>query len=394
MPDSAPPGRGEEKACLPLAGILVIDFSQFLSGPSASLRLADLGARVIKVERPQTGDICRRLYVSDVMIDGESTVFHAINRNKESFSADLKDSADRERVRKLVARADVILHNFRPGVIERLGFDYASVRTMNPRVVYGWISGYSDTGPWREKPGQDLLLQCLSGLAWFTGNRGAGPVPMGISIVDIYSGAQLVQGILACLLRREHTGLGGLVEISMLESIIDFQFEPLTLYWQDGGREVQRTRSSNAHPLLGAPYGVYETSDGHLALAMGSIIRLGELLGCEPLRRYEDPSEWFEERDAIKEILATHLRQGTTAHWLAILEPADIWCAEVLNYHQLTAHEGYRSIDMEQAIIAGKGRTLKTTRCPIRINGQPIRHAVGAPAIGQHNESINREFGL
>ena len=183
----------------PLDDILVVDFSQFLSGPSASLRLADLGARVIKIERPGTGDICRTLYVSNVVLDGESTVFHAINRNKESFAADLKNPDDAEQIRALVAKADVVMHNFRPGVMERLGFDYESVRKLNPQVVYGVISGYGNEGPWRDKPGQDLLAQSLSGLTWLSGNADDGPVPMGLAVADIYTGAQLTQGILACL---------------------------------------------------------------------------------------------------------------------------------------------------------------------------------------------------
>ena len=218
---------------LPLDGILVVDFSQFLSGPSAALRLADLGARVIKIERTGTGDICRTLYVSNVVLDGESTTFHAINRNKESFAADLKNAADHERVRKLVAQADVVMHNFRPGVMERLGFDYASVRALNPDVVFGVISGYGNEGPWRDKPGQDLLVQSLSGLTWLSGNDGDGPVPMGLSIVDMLAGAQLAQGILACLVQRGINGEGSLVEVSMMESALDFQFEVLTTSMRD-----------------------------------------------------------------------------------------------------------------------------------------------------------------
>jgi len=190
----------------PLEGLLVVDFGQFLSAPSASLRLADLGARVIKIERPAGGDICRQLYVSNVMLDGESTVFHAINRNKESFAADLKIGADRGRVRRLVRQADVVIHNFRPGVIERLGFGHEAVRAANPTVVYGEVSGYGAEGPWRDKPGQDLLAQGLSGLAWLSGAADDAPTPMGLAVVDIFAGVHLAQGILACLVRRAASG--------------------------------------------------------------------------------------------------------------------------------------------------------------------------------------------
>jgi crotonobetainyl-CoA:carnitine CoA-transferase CaiB-like acyl-CoA transferase len=378
----------------PLDGVLVIDFSQFLSGPSAALRLADLGARVIKVERAGTGDICRTLYVSNVVLDGESTTFHAINRNKESFEADLKNDADRARVNKLVAKADVVIHNFRPGVMERLGFDYGSVRSLNPGVVYGLISGYGDEGPWREKAGQDLLLQALSGLTWLSGNDGDGPVPMGLSVVDVFAGAHLVQGIIACLIRRSATGEGGLVEVSMLESALDFQFELLTNYFQDGHEEAKRTTINCAHTHLGAPYGIYETTDGHLALAMSDIPRLGQLLGCTALLGYVEPMTWFDKRDEIKEILSRDLNKKPTAFWLGILEAADIWCAEVLDWEHLTGHEGYRALGMEQTVRRAGGYEYKTTCCPIRMDGAHPKSALGSPKLGEHTEAIAREFGL
>lgn len=372
----------------PLEGILVVDFSQFLSGPSATLRLADLGARVIKVERPETGDICRQLYVSNVDLDGESTVFHAINRNKESYAADLKNPDDLAKIRRLVAKADIVTHNFRPGVIDKLGLDYASVKALNPDVIYGEISGYGKEGPWVGKPGQDLLVQALAGITWLNGNTGDGPVPTGISIVDILAGAHLTQGLLACLLRRAATGQGGLVEISMLESAMDFQFEPLTVFFQDGGQEPQRTASNSAHAYLGAPYGIYQTADGHLALAMGRIPQLGELLDCPALTTFETPTSWFEQRDEIKAILAAHLKTRPTADWLAVLEPADIWCADVMDWHRLLAHEGYKVLGMEQTVRKGDGFTYRTTRCPIRIDGEKPYAPLGSPDIGEHNASI------
>lgn len=397
--ESAPPtvektGVPTGASSLPLAGLLLVDFSQFLSGPSAALRLADLGARVIKIERTGTGDICRTLYVSNVVLDGESTTFHAINRNKESFAADLKNPTDQERVRKLLAKADVVMHNFRPGVMERLGFDYEHVRSFNPKVVYGVISGYGKDGPWREKPGQDLLVQALSGSTWLSGNEGDGPVPMGLSIVDMLAGAQLAQGILACLARRTQTGDGGLVEVSMMESALDFQFEVLTNHFQDGGEEPQRTRSNSAHAYLGAPYGIYKTADGHIGLAMGKIPQLGELLGCPALLNYSEPTSWFKQRDEIKATLAEHLKTKPTAAWLAVLEPADIWCADVLDWPRLAAHEGYKVLGMEQTVERGDGFQYRTTSCPLRVDGKRPLSRLGSPKVGEHTEKIGREFEL
>lgn len=378
----------------PLEGLLVLDFSQFLAGPAAAMRLADLGARVVKIERPRGGDICRQLYITNLGVEGDSTLFHSINRNKEGFSADLKDPEHAAAVRRLVARADVLIENFRPGVMDKLGLGWDSVRDLNPRLVYGSVTGYGTHGPWKDKPGQDLLAQSLSGLAWLSGNADAPPTPMGLAVADLTASAHLVQGLLACLVRRGITGQGGRVEVSLLESVLDLQFEVVTTHLNDGGRPVRRSVESNAHAYLGAPYGIYKTSDGWLALAMGSVPRLGELLACPGLAEFVDPASWFERRDEIKAILRDHLVRKPVAHWLAILEPADIWCAQVLDYASLRASEAYRSLDMEQTVSCPGGSPLETLRCPIRIDGNILKSSRGAPAIGQHNEAITREFNL
>lgn len=377
---------------LPLAGFTVIDFSQFLSGPLTSLRLADLGARVIKIEKPGTGDICRQLYTSDTVLNGTSTVFHAINRNKESIVLDMKNEADCRVIRDLLAKADVVVHNFRPGVMERLGFDYARVREINPTVIYGEISGYGKEGVWATKPGQDLLLQALTGMTWLSGDATDGPVSMGLSIVDMFAGANLCSGILACLYRRAVQQIGAHVHVSMLDSAVDIQFETVTTYFRDGQLLPQRSEVSNAHAYLAAPYGVYGTKDGFLALAMGSIPLLGKLLGCPELEHYADGEQAFIERDAIKTILRQHLATEPTSHWLGILEAADIWCADVLDWDRLMAHDGFKVLDMVQQVAMGDGFQYNTTRCPIRIDGELLRSAKGSPKLGEHTEKIMEEL--
>ena len=164
----------------PLEGITILDFSQFLAGPLASLRLADLGARVIKVEIPATGDLCRSIYISDLELDGDSTLFHSINRNKESYAANLKDPDDLSKVKQLLTQADVMINNFRPGVIERIGLGYSTVSRLNPKIVFAEITGYGTEGPWRDLPGQDLLAQARSGLTWLTGEADDPPRTMGL----------------------------------------------------------------------------------------------------------------------------------------------------------------------------------------------------------------------
>lgn len=374
----------------PLEDYLVVDFSQFLSGPSAALRLADLGARVIKIERPETGDICRHLYTSNVIMNGESSVFHAINRNKESFTADLKNEADKQQVWELVKKADVVMHNYRPGVMERLGFDYESIKAVNPEVIYGEISGYGDVGPWKDKPGQDLLLQSLTGLTWLSGNAG-GPVPMGLSIIDMLAGTHLAQGILACLVRRSIKGEGALVQVSMLESAYDLQFEAVTTYYYDG-LLPQRTEKNNAHAYLGAPYGIYKTANGYMALAMGSIPQLAQLLKCNALLSYTEVAQAFHQRDEIKAILADHLQSDTTESWLSVLQPADIWCAEVMNWDTLMHQEGFKALNMVQEVHMQDGYQYQTTRCPIRIDGELLTSAKGSPALGQDTNKILQEI--
>jgi CoA:oxalate CoA-transferase len=377
-----------------LQDILVVDFSQFLSGPSASLRLADMGAQVIKIERPGTGDICRQLYVSDVMIEGESTIFHAINRNKQSYAADLKNKEDLEKVKQVLAKADVLLHNFRPGVMQRIGLDYETVKKINPGIVYAEVNGYGDEGPWKDLPGQDLLLQAASGLTWLSNNNDESPTPMGVAVVDIMAGTHIAQGILSALYRRGISGEGALVQVSMFESILDFQFEVLTCYYNDGNQLPVRSAINSGHAYIAAPYGIYKTGDGHIALAMGNILQLADLLGCAPLKEFTDSHDWFTRRDTIKKCLAEHLVNQPTQHWLGILEKADVWCAPVMDYDALVKQEGYRTLQMEMTVKTSNGLSVTTTRCPLRVDGSILASVKGAPVLGEHNEEIENRFGI
>jgi crotonobetainyl-CoA:carnitine CoA-transferase CaiB-like acyl-CoA transferase len=377
-----------------LEDILIIDFSQFLSGPSAALRLADMGAEVIKIEKPGTGDICRHLYVSDIVLEGDSTIFHAINRNKKSYAADLKNEHDLEKIKKLLAKADVLMHNFRPGVMERLGLGYEAVKKINPSIVYAEISGYGTEGAWKNLPGQDLLLQAVSGLTWLSSSNDKNPTPMGVAVVDILAGTHLAQGILACLYQRGVSGEGALVQVSMFESIIDFQFEVLTCYYNDGKQLPKRSAVNGANAYIAAPYGIYATANGYMALAMGNIVELATLLSCSDLLVFSQSAEWFDKRDDIKTILANHLVTQTTQHWLSILEPADIWCAQVLEYKELVEEEAYQKLQMEIVVKNSKGLSVTTTRCPIRIDGNILSSEKGAPFLGEDNATIDQRFSL
>lgn len=374
----------------PLAGLTVLDFSQFLSGPFCTLKLADLGARVIKVERPGKGDLCRYLYISDVDIAGDNSLFHAINRNKESITADLKNEADRARLFKLLASVDVMVQNFRPGVIERQGFGYDDVKAINPAIIYGSISGYGEDGPWKQLPGQDLLAQARAGLLWLGGSKNDPPMPMGLAVADMLAGHALCEGILAALVGRGIHGKGARIDTSLFEAMIDLQFEVLTTHLNDGRRVPQRSAVNGAHAYLGAPYGVYETRDGHLAIAMTpSLKALAELMEIEGLGAYyDDPKALMRERDVIKSIIAQAVQQRTTKDWLAVLQPADVWCSEVLDWPQMLESEAFQMLDFLQLIQRSDAVQLNALRGPIRVNGQTLKSDRAAPMLGEHNDAV------
>ena len=379
---------------LPLQGITVLEFAQFMAGPSGGLKLADLGARVIKIERPGSGEAGRKIAIKNLFVGTDSLVFHTINRNKESFAANLKDEDDLQTVRKLIAQADVMTHNFRPGVMERIGLDYESVFQLNPKIVYAEITGYGKIGPWANKPGQDLLIQSLSGLNYLTGNRQDPPTPMGIAVADMLTGAHLVQGILSMLFQRQTTGIGGKVSGSLLESILDFQFEVITTYLNDGNKKPERAKRGNAHAYLPAPYGIYETMDGYIAIAMVPLSKLTRLMEIELPQNYSSPESSYRERDEIMASLSGVFNQKTTQAWLDIFEPQDIWCSAVFEYRDLINHEGYQVLEMDQEVETITGEILRTTRCPIRIDGKKIFSRKSAPNVGEDNDKIQTEYNL
>ncbi len=374
----------------PLEGVLVLDFSQFLAGPSAAMRLADLGARVIKIERPVTGELGRSLYSSRLNIDGDGALFHAINRNKEGVTADLKNEDHRARVRSLIKKADVMIQNFRPGVMERLGFGYKAVHDLNPRIVYAEVSGYGTQGPWADKPGQDLLAQAVSGITWLSGNADDPPTAVGAAIADVTAGNHLTQGILACLLRRCATDQGGHVEVSLLESTLDLQFDLFATFLNDRTREPVRSRVGNANAYLAAPYGIYATTDGYIAISMVDVSELGKALQDSRLEELRDSAGWYTNRDEIQSLVAEAVRTRSNDQVLAVLESAGLWSAPVLSWRELIQTEHYRTLDMTQTVRRGN-KNIEVTRSPIRIDGELLKSEKAAPYLGEHAADIWEE---
>ncbi|WP_163399541.1 CaiB/BaiF CoA transferase family protein [Flavobacterium fluviatile] len=376
----------------PLEGLVVLEFCQFLAGPSAGLKLADLGARVIKIERPVKGEACRQLSIKDLFVDDSSLLFHTINRNKESFAADLKNPEDLILVKKLIAKADIMTHNFRPGVMDKIGLTFDDVLNINPKIIYGTITGYGDKGPWANKPGQDLLLQSLSGLSWLSGRKSQGPVPFGLAVADLMCGNHFVQGILAALLKRAKTGKGVLVEVSLLESVLDVQFEAITSYLNDGGQQPKRSDvKGSAHAFLSAPYGVYQTQDGYISLAMGDLLFIGSVLEID-FQKYSDKRKWFSQRDEIRAILTEKLNTQTADYWIELLQKEGIWCGKVLNYQELDSQPFVNELELKQTVQNSAGETLVTTRSPIQLDGRILTSTKAAPKVGEDNVTIHEQF--
>lgn len=376
----------------PLEGLVVLEFCQFLAGPSAGLKLADLGARVIKIERPIKGEACRQLSIKDLFVDESTLLFHTINRNKESFAADLKNPEDLVLVKKLIAKADIMTHNFRPGVMDKIGLTFADALNINPKIIYGTITGYGEKGPWAKKPGQDLLLQSLSGLSWLSGRKSQEPVPFGLAVADLMCGNHFVQGILTALLKRTKTGKGVQVEVSLLESVLDIQFESITSFLNDGGQLPERGDvKGSAHAFLSAPYGVYQTQDGYISLAMGDLLFIGNLLEIN-LEKYADKHQWFASRDEIRELLGARLSTQTTEHWLNLLQSKGVWCGKVLNYNDLDSQAFVNELQLKQTVKNSAGETLVTTRSPIQLDGEILASSKAAPKVGEDNLQIHEQF--
>lgn len=356
----------ERNACQPLKGLVVIDLTQFLSGPTASLRLADLGAEVIKIERPKVGDAGRQIFFNNITMDNTSSCFMATARGKRSFACDLKNPQDRLLLDKLIEKADIVLQNFRPEAALRLEVDYAHIRAINPQIIYGEITGYGHEGPWVSKPGQDLVMQALSGLTSLQQAYHDAPMAMGLPVVDLYTGSRLVEGLLAAVLHKEITGEGSQVSLSMLEAAIDLEAEAITAYQYSQQAQGLAWRS---------PSGIYATQDGYIALGSDAV-------------RYIDTLASIIKKETDTSLLHQGFAQENTDYWLDILQAQDIPCASVLTWHQLIDSPISRDLKLFQTVTCSNGYSYQTTACPIRFNGACSCIEKGAPGVGEHSQYI------
>ena len=379
----------------PLAGLVVLDFSRVLAGPYCTMQLADLGARVIKIERPGRGDDTRAW--GPPFVGGESAYFLSVNRNKESLALDLKHERARPILDALLARADVVVENFRPGTMERLGLGRDAVAARHPRIVYCSISGFGQTGPRRAEAGYDAMMQAEGGLMSITGAPGGPPFRLGVAIGDIATGMFAVQGILGALLARQRTGRGQHVDIAMLDSVT-----ALLTYQASNAFATGKTpqRMGNRHPSI-APYDTFSTSDGDFVLSVGNddqFRRLASVLQRPALAtdpRFVTNADRVTNYDALREEIAGLLRNWKRSDLLSALTAAGVpvgavrSVTEALADPQLAARE--MIVPLEH-VTAGSIRVLGT---PLKLSDTPAGVRTPPPTLGQHTSAILRnDVGL
>ncbi len=376
-----------------LDGVRIADFSRVLAGPYATMLLADLGAEVVKIERPGIGDDTRAWH-PPADHEGTSTYFLSVNRNKKSVVLDLTTEVGREQARALVAESDVVVENFRPGTMERLGLGHQELRALNPRLVYCSISGFG-SGAGASIPGYDLLVQAVGGLMSVTGNADGEPVKAGVALVDVITGLHASLGILAALRHRDATGEGQLVEVSLLGSLLSAMVNQASAFAVAG---VVPGRMGNAHPSI-APYETLPTADRPIALAVGNdkqFAALAEVVGDPGLAlddRFRTNADRVAHRGALREILTKLLSAAGADHWSSVLLPAGVPAGpvngldEAFGFAQQLGLPGIVEIPAAAAEAEG-AKPSRQVAHPIALSGTPAQYLLPPPRLGQHSDEI------
>lgn len=375
-----------------LSGYRVLDCSIAMAGPFAAQRLGDLGADVIKVE-PVTGEWQRFRSAGGALGNRINTSFLSLNRNKRSLAVDLKSAEGKAILLEMVKTADVFIQNYRPGVAKRLGVDYATLSAINPKLVYVSMSGFGESGPYVDRPGQDLILQAMSGAMLSAGREGDPPAPAGQFLADAVTAYSAFEGALAALLHRERTGEGQLVEVNMLDAVVTFQMQEMSVFTA-GGKPQTRSAEPHAHSYIRSPYGVFATADGFIVVAFASLAKFGELIGEPSFAAFEDEeSDSWTHRDAIFAATRERLKHRPSAEWLELFRAHDVWSGPVYGYADVVADP---QIAHNQTFIEydhdSEGR-VKTPGFPIRFARTPATVERGAPQIGEHSREILAEAG-
>jgi formyl-CoA transferase/CoA:oxalate CoA-transferase len=374
-----------------LSHISVLDLTRVLSGPYCTMLLADMGARVIKVEQPGKGDDTRAW--GPPFLNGESAYFLSINRNKESITLNFKDPDGRRVLDRLIARADVLVENFRPGTLAKLGLDYASLAETHPRLVYCSISGFGQTGPRSAEAGYDAVMQGEGGLMSITGAADGPPFRLGVAIADIVSGMFAAQGITLALVARERTGRGQAVDIGMLDSVAALLTYQAGIFFATGSAPG---RLGNRHPTI-VPYETFTASDGEFVLAIGTDDqwrRFCEIAELGQDERFVTNRQRVTAYDELKPVLVNRLRMQPRSYWIERLTAAGVPCGSVRNLQELFADPQMAAREMVAAIDHPTAGALQLLGTPIKLSNTPGAVRTSPPTLGQHTRAILAEAGV
>ncbi len=378
-----------------LDNITVLDFSHLLQGPFATQLLADMGANVIKVERAGPGDLFRSMTFFGKWVGGsESPNFLAWNRNKRSIALNIKDARVRDIIMQLAQTADVVVQNFRPGVMDRMGYGYDDFKAVNPGIIYCSGSGYGESGPYVERPGQDMLIQGLAGLAMNTGRADGPPIPAGAGLADQIGAMNMVYGILSALLYRTRTGKGQKVEVSLLAGMMAHLNQEYVAVL-NLNEDFVRPNSGIGHPGIQAPFGIYKTRDGqYISIAMSSWPVLYTTLEAPQLAVYDNLETLFAKRDEVWEKVNIETQKFDRDDLLDRLLAADVWCAQVNDIRAASEDPQVQFMGMMGEYdhpVAGRVRVVAPA---VRMSETPATIDRPAPLIGQHGREILAEYGI
>lgn len=368
-----------------LSGIRVLDFTQMMLGPLCTQTLADLGADVVKVERPGVGEWMRKMPMLGEFVGRDSAAFHAFNRNKRSIAIDLKNADGKALLLEIVKDFDVVTENFRAGVMDRLGLGYDDFKAIKPDIIYASGSGWGQRSELAKQnwPGQDLLIQAMCGVMYNTGKSGDEPTACGTPIADFAASQAMVSGILAALIARDRHGVGQRVEVDLYSATLNLMAQE-NFAVLNQGLELERSQTGIATPWNDAPYGPHPTSDGYIAIAMCPLDKLAGLLGDPEIAKLHG----FNDRDAIKRRIDARTATMTSKDLLDHLKQSDVWCAPVRDSRtamdELVAMESELLIELDHP----QAGPLKAIACPITLSQTPASKTNPAPLVGQHTATV------
>ncbi len=372
-----------------LNGVKVLSFTHFLQGPSAVQILADLGAEVVKIEPPK-GAWERHWSGAEAFLNGVSVFFLLSGRNQRSLGVDLRSEAGKEIIWRLIRKTDVIVENYRPGAMERLGFGYERVSQEKPDIVYCSLSGYGTDGPYKERAGQDLLSQAMSGLATINGRKSDPPTLVGSAVVDQHAAVLGALGVLAALYERRDTGMGKRVDSNLLNAALDLQIEPFVYHLN--GTLYERSDTGISSRFHQSPYSIFETADGYICISLTPPEKMAEAFGDDTFLEWT-PEDQFRKREEVNAHVGDHIRRRSTEHWYKVFDEVGIWYAPVNSYEEV---EKDPQVLHNQAIMTfdhPNAGTVRVLSHPVRYDGAPPPLRRVPPEPGEHTEEILAELG-